>query len=507
LNNPLPHEQNPQSNDDIDLLKLLKSVAATWKHWLIALIVVSALYGAVKAFQISVLTQEITYSKPIRLTFPNAHKLKFPSGARFAYSDIVSPSVIRIAYDRNNIKDYDVSISELQAALTAAPYSPQYPLIIKRYNILIANKKLTPDQVNELQKQMEQEIEQATSGEALISLRLEKKELPKDVANKLLNDIPAIWAENAVKQKGVLKVNVQLASANSINKDLILNEDPLIASDIIGEKLQALKLNINKLGEFEGAQPIADPVTGMKIQDLTYAVDDMGNYLLGSVLAPARELGLTESPQKTIYYYQDRIKKLSLQLHALNKKANSIKTIYDSYTQNSLVNSTPAANNSAALSEINLDLVDKLVSLSGDVDRQKYRQRLHAEWIKLVEDISDLESTIQDAEQILSAVKKSASTQQTVDQKNFTDLARREIPILLDKLVSFYHVSERIYSQLSTESVGVSDQLYIPVTHVVLSNRNLMDTDATLMIWIALMFLTTILVIPAVMIRNALKLK
>ncbi|PUA27602.1 MAG: hypothetical protein B0W54_13650 [Cellvibrio sp. 79] len=507
MNTPVSHEQSPQNNDEIDLLKLFKATAATWKYWLIALIIVSAVYGAVKAFQISALTQEITYSKPIRLTFPNAHKLKFPSGARFAYNDIVSPSVIRIAYDRNNIKDYNVSIGELQAALTAAPYSPQYPLIIKRYSILTANKKLTPDQVTELQKQMEQEIEQATSGEALISLRLEKKELPKDVANKLLNDIPAIWAENAVKQKGVLKVNVQLASANSINKELILNEDPLIASDIINEKLQALKLNINKLGEFEGAQPITDPVTGMKIQDLTYAVEDMGNYLLGGFLAPARELGLTDSPQKTIYYYQDRIKKLNLQLNALNKRASSVKAIYDSYAQNSPASNTPVSNNNAAISEINLDLVDKLVSLSGDTDRQKYRQRLNAEWIKLIGQISDLELTIQDAEQILASVKKSATTQQTADHKNYLELARKEIPMLLDKLISFYDVSERVYTQLSIESVGVKDQLYIPVTHTVLSNRNLIDVKATIITWIALLFLTTIVVIPGVMVRNALKAK
>lgn len=507
MNNPVSNEQQPQTHDEIDLLKLFKSAAATWKHWLIALIVVSALYGGIKAFQISVLTQEITYSKPIRLTFPNAHKLKFPSGARFAYNDIVSPSVIRTAYDRNNVKDYDVSIGELQAALTAAPYSPQYPLIIKRYSILTANKKLTPDQVTELQKQMEQEIEQATSGEALISLRLEKKELPKDVANKLLNDIPAIWAENAVKQKGVLKVNVQLASANSINKELILSEDPLVSSDIISEKLQALKLNIIKLSEYEGAQPITDPVTGMKIQDLTYAVEDMGNYLLGGLLAPARELGLTQSPQKTIYYYQDRIKKLNLQLNVLNRKAAAVKTIYDSYAQNSPTNNIPTSNNNATISEINLDLVDKLVSFSGDVDRQKYRQRLHSEWIKLMGQISDLEFTIQDAEQVLSAVKKSVTTQQTADQKDYLDSARKEIPVLLEKLIEFYHVSERIYNQLSIESVGVKDQLYIPVTHTVLSNRNLIDVKATIITWIALMFLTTIFVIPGVMIRNALKAK
>lgn len=505
--NTLPIYEQPQTNDEIDLLKLFKSALATWKYWLISLIVASAVFGVIKAVEVSVLTQDVAYSKPIRLTFPNAHKLAFPNGAKFAYNDIVSPAVVKIAYDRNNIKDYDISVADLQAALTTTPYSPQYPLIIKRYGMLMGDKRLTADQLADLQKQMEKDIEQATSGEVLITLRLDKKELPKELANRLLQDIPSIWADIAIKQKGVLNINVQLASSNSINKELILNEDPLVAGDIIGEKLQTLKSNLTKLSEFEGAQSVIDPVTGMKILDLTYALEDMDNYVLGSLVAPVRELGLTDSPQKTIYYYQDRIKKLNLQLSALNRNAASIKTIYDSYTQVSNINTTPTAGNSAAISEINLDLVDKLVSLSGDADKQKYRQELHGEWIKLMGKIAELELSIQDSEQIVAAVKKSVSIQKTDEYKNYLESTKKEIPIILDKLVNFYQVSERLYTQLSIESVGVKDQLYIPVTNAVLSNRVLIDVKATIIMWLALMVITSILVVPAVMIRNAIKVK
>lgn len=501
MNTPI---QDSLNSDEIDLLQLLKSALATWKHWLVALIAVSAIYGGIKAIQIAALTVEAVYSKPIRLTFPNAHKLLFPSGAKFSYSDIVAPAVIKTAYERNNIKDYDWSISELQAALTASPYSPSYPLLMKRYGILMADKKLTADQIAELQKQMEKDIEQATSGEAVISLRVEKKDLPKDVADKLLSDIPAIWAERAIKQKGVLKINVQLASANSINKELILNEDPLVAGDIIAEKLQALKTNISKLSEYEGSQSTLDPVTGMKTMDLTYATEDMGNYLLGSLVAPVRELGLTESTQKTIYYYQDRIKKLNLQLTALNKKAQSVKTVYDSYTQSPGNNSTTNSGN-AALSDISSDVVDKLVSLSGDADKQKYRQQLHTQWIELIAEIAELESSIQDAQLVLDAVKKSVGIQKTEEYKTYLDSTKKEIPLIVDKLVALYEVSERIYEQLSIESVGVKDQLYIPVTNTILSSRVLIDIKSTILTWIALMFLTSVLVIPGVMIRNAMK--
>ncbi len=499
-----PVQDQPQVNDEIDLLQLLKSALATWKHWLIALVVVSAAYGAVKAIQIAALTPETVYSKPIRLTFPNAHKLLFPSGAKFAYSDIVAPAVIKTAYERNNVKDHGWSVSDLQAAITASPYSPSYPLLMKRYGILMADKKLTADQIGELQKQMEKDIEQATSGEALISLRLDKKDLPKDIASKLLNDIPAIWAERAIKQKGVLNINVQLASASSINKELILNEDPLVAGDIIAEKLQALKFNISKLADFEGSQAVIDPVTGMKTLDLTYATDDMNSYLLGGLVAPVRELGLTESTQKTIYYYQDRIKKLRLQLDALKFKAESVKAVYEAYDESSV---SVSGGGNAALSDISTDVVDRLVSLSGDADKQKYRQKLHSQWIKLISEMATLDATIKDAELVLASVKKSVGIQKTEEYKTYLESTKKEIPVIVDKLVGLYEVSERIYEQLSIESVGVKDQLYIPVTNTILSTRVLIDIKSTILTWIALMFLTSILVIPGVMIRNAMKSK
>lgn len=506
MNTSSLHEQPSPPNDEIDLLSLLKSALATWKHVLIALVIVSAVYGGIKAAQVSLLTTEVSYSKPIRLMFPNAHKLQFPNGAKFSYSDIVAPAVVKIAYDRNRIKEYDISVAELQAALTAAPYSPGYPLIIKRYGMLMGDKRLTADQLGELQAQMEKDLRQATAGEALITLRLDRKELPREVANRLLNDIPAIWADLAIKQKGVLNINIQLASANSINKDLILNKDPIVASDIIGEKLQTLKFNISKMSEFEGAQSVVDPVTGMKILDLTYAAEDMGSYLLGGLVAPIRELGLTDSPQKTIYYYQDRIKKLNLQLTSLNRKAASVKTIYDSYTQ-SASNNAVAAGNNTSISEINSDLVDKLLSLSGDADKQRYRQELHDNWISLMGQIADIELNIQDAEQILTAVKKSIGIQKTDEYQAYLESTTKEMPVLLNKLVDFYQISERLYSQLSIESSGVKDELYIPVTNSVVSNRILIDIKATLLVWIALMFITIVIVVPAVMIINAMKIK
>ena len=144
--------------DDIDLIDLFRQALKTWKVWLLSLVLVTLLLGSIKAIEILAFTPDATYSKPIRLTFPNAHKMIFPSGAKFAFSDIVAPAIVKQVYEQNRLNEFNVSIAELQRSLSAIPYAPSYPFIIARYNKLIGDKKLTPDQVAELQLRLEKEI-------------------------------------------------------------------------------------------------------------------------------------------------------------------------------------------------------------------------------------------------------------------------------------------------------------------------------------------------------------
>jgi hypothetical protein len=499
-------------SDEIDLLQLFKSLLKTWKTWLLALIAVSVVFGAIKAVQILFVVNEAAYSKPIRLTFPNAHKLIFPSGAKFAYSDIVAPAVAKVAFERNKLGDYGLSIADLQGGLSATPYAPTYPLIIKKYEKLMSDKKLSADQIADLQKRLQEEVEQATSGEALVTLRLEKKELPQAVADKLMGDIPSIWAERALKEKGVLNINVQLASVNSLNADLISKADGLVAGDMLNAKIILLKDNIKAMSEFEGSQSIADPVSGMKLMDLSYAVDDFNSYVVNGLLAPIRLLGLSNNRLATSFYYEDKVMKMSISLTSLQRQSAAVKEVYNSYLQferSSTQAGGEGRNGSATMvaPQLSVDMIDKLVGMSGDADREKYKQSLNDKRLALALNIADAESAISEAQLMLSALQKAAANggKLTPTDELYLSKIKTDLPVVLAKLTDFFRVSERIYEQLSVESVGIKDQLYVPVTNRILVKKTLIDIKSTVLIWIALMFLTTVLVIPFCMIRNAMK--
>ena len=498
------------NNDEIDILSLLRGVLATWKFLFLALILVTIIFGVAQSIKLSSTVTESVYSKPIRLTFPNANKLLFPSGAKFSYSDIVAPAVVQVAYERNKLSNFGFTIADLQSGLSAVPYAPTYPLVIKRYESLMADKKLSIDQLNNLQSQMEKEIDQITSGEALIVLRLEKKELPKDVVEKVLNDIPAIWAERAMKEKGVLSINAQLASVSSLNSELISMTDDVQLGDLLTEKLALLKKNIKSLSSYEGAQSIADPKTGMRLMDLSFAIDDFGSFVIADLVSPLRQLGLSKDVKSSLYYYEDKTNRLKILLAAQKTEVDAVREAYDSYVsyeRKSNDSGKDVQGGNSVAPQLSTDMLDKLVSLSGDAAREKYKQQLNEQRFVLTKSVAETESKLADAQLVLSALQKFAAAGGKLSPSDEQYLAKvkSQLPVVISKLQDFFGVSERIYTQLSIESVGIRDQLYIPVTNTIMSKKIFLDIKQTILTWFSLMFLTAVIVVPFCMIRNAMK--
>lgn len=506
----LGYSEKSNSDDDIDILGIFRSIFDTWKFLVLSLFLVTLAFWTLKALQLSFTVTEAVYSKPIRLTFPNANKLLFPSGAKFAYSDIVAPAVVQVAYERNKLSDFGFSVSDLQAGLSTSPYAPTYPLVIKKYEKLMSDKKLTVDQLNEMQKQLEKEIEQITSGEALVTLRLEKKELPKDVVEKVLNDIPAIWAERAMKEKGVLMINTELASINSLNPELITAADGVELGDLLSDKISLLRKNIAALSSYKGVQSVVDPKTGMRLMDLSFALDDFGSFVVDDLVSPLRQLGLSRDSKSSVYYYEDKSNKLKILIASLKTEAEVLREAYDSYVQyerRNIESKKDGQVNNSVAPQLSIDMLDKLVSLSGDAVREKYKQELNEKRFNLTRNIAEAESKLADAQLVLNALQKFTASGGKFSQSDEQYLAKvkTKLPAIISKLQDFFGISERIYAQLSIESVGIRDQLYIPVTNTILSKKIFLDVKETIVIWFALMFLTTVIVVPICMIRSSIK--
>lgn len=509
IESEIVNNQGQLAGDEIDLLALVKSVFSTWRFVLVALLLVSLLFGTYKAIKIAFLPGEVTYSKPIRLTFKGADKLEFPSGAKFAYGDIIAPAVAALAHQRNNLSAYGISVEQLQQSLRAEPYAPTYDLIMLKYQKKMADKKLTIEQLAELESNMWSDIKQATSGTVLISMQFEKLTLPEDVASKLLSDIAAIWAEKTIHDKGVLNINIPISTAKTLDPQLIGRVEYIIVSDLLKEKLELLRVNIKLLTEFQGAATIKDPVTGMGLVDLSTAVEDFSKYIVDDALSPIRQLGLAKNNRLSVFYYEDKLKKLEMELVLFENQAVLAKDAYDSYVQAGPQGSGLKSGATQQVSpQVDSDFLDKLVAMSGDSEREKYRQKLNQQWLTLTLKASQVKNQIAEVNQILASLKKAESANSGVKnglELEYQNRVKADLPLILTKLTSFFDVTDRIYTQMSVESVGLNDQLYHQIINGIMIDKVGLEIKQTVLTWFALMFLTMVIVAPSIMIRRALR--
>lgn len=499
------YTENPKPSDDIDLLAIIKSVLSTWKICLLFMVLVSAAYLAVKSATILAITPEQIYQKPIRLTFPGAHELTFPNGSPFQYSDIVSPAVAQRVYERNNLKELGISAAEFQRELTSFPFSPQYPLIYESYVRKMSDKKLTPDQIDKIREQMTAELKQASQGEAIISWRIKHINITKEVANRVLNDIPAVWADLNIKDRGVLSLNSPISTTQSLNLDDISNKDFLIAGDMIEEKLNLLLKNIEALDNFKSSKMIVDRESGMNLTDLVNAISDLRVYDLGSFIAPYKLNGISNSPDLTQYYFQDKLHKLQSKLSSLTYMSGSIRDILRGYSGNNLsAKDSYAENTSAAIApQITGDLIDKLAKLSGNAEKEIYIQELNERWLDIESEISKLQITFSDTQITLEGLNKNA--QNSSNNTALFEIGQKMQPVIVNKLSSYYQIFHRIALQLENEVNGSLDNLYIPITNGVIEEKNIINIKEIILYWIILMILTVIIVIPTTLIARAVK--
>jgi hypothetical protein len=495
--------ENTSDSDDIDLSKLFSSIIKTWKPWLLAVISVTVIFVIIKVTQILLFPQEITYSKPIRLTFLDRDKLTYPNGAAFSYSDIVSPTVVQQVYQTNNIQSKNISIADLQLALSSTPYSPDYPFIKKRFEQLLDNKKNTPDQIKELNKQLESELKQATaSSEVLVSLHSSKFKNDPMLVSKILDDIPAFWAQEMVN-KGVLAMNSPIYSGASLNTELIKDQDLLIVKSILEQKINLLRENIDVLSKFDGAQSIKDKITGLKLLDLSTHLDDIERVIIASIFSPIHLLIDKTKSYSAQYFYDEKAKKIKLELLKLGKIESALKSNESPYFNWEHASKTHIA--PTEFSQINGDAIDKIVHLSGSLEKEQYKQKLNNDWLNLIDKKSSNENELFKTEQLLNALKLERNSLPE-EIKKYSEYVEVEVTKILTTLASYFDVTQRIYEEIGRQKRSDSDKLYMPISNAMIIEKHF-DKIAIILTWFLLMVLTSVIVIPLAMIRNSKKAK
>ncbi|HRL93825.1 MAG TPA: hypothetical protein PK873_09695 [Pseudomonas sp.] len=458
-----PQTPNPsiqRYSDEIDLGDLMLRIWATRVYVVKAVLAVLALFTLYIGVSYMLSEKTVRYSQVFDLAFEGLRKGEFPNGSAFMLSDITSPTVLNRVYRQNNLEAHGLKIDDFRRGVTIQPYAPDYALIRSKYEARLTDKKLTPTDIAELQKQMANELEAAQSGSLIITLILpEQRSLTSDLAQKILLDIPSSWADRAINEQGVLKPNVPVYSERIFDKKRFENLDYLLGMDLILNSIKLVRSNITSLKGQPNASTLVDDESGFTLVDLDKAIQDVADYDIRQIIDPIKELGISRNPEVVKLYYTRRLADLEQEQKLWKDRAEVIRRVLAGYSSDK--GSSPTAvsgNQNNMVPQLGDAFLDRLLEVSRQGSDLEFRQKLTQEVLKYENQSIDLEQQIAEIKRVLATMSNGQGTDQKL-RDVYVKTVEEQLPSVLDNLREYTRVMGRMYEKQGKQNAGNISQL------------------------------------------------
>jgi len=522
---PLPYGYSPYlQEDEINLQDLFAAVWKTRTLWLISIIVVAAIFWGSLIVRSMALPTVERFVLPLYLTFENSEKGEYPNGTRFARSDIISTTVLNEVYQRHQLESFGLEIGAFRQSISIAPYAPGEGMIRTKYEALISeNKKITPQEIDELRKRQQEELDKAlANGVKIIYVREGKGALPNALLQPLLSGIATVWAIKAIEERGVLENDIQLFSKSIIQEGLINDLDYPVVLAYLKEKTQLIEANLEKLLKLPNGKIIKDSDTGLTIADLQKSLQDSLNYRLQMLEDPIHQLGISKTPAMTQLHYEEQMMRLSEERRALESKAAVVGEAQRQYRiaqqnsratpQKSGMDQGSVALNSTGttIPQFGDNFLDRIISMSDHASDTAYRQKLSDQRLLYQEESIELEKKIRQVQRNIQNIQNIQDNQSEHDViiAEAISALKNGVPALVKDLYRHIAATKRIYEQLNQQTIYGTGSLYqLASEDLIVSGGGLQFPEKSKLMFVLSLVLTTFVVIPLVMLRNSMRRK
>ena len=510
--------------DEIDLKGLVLMVWRTRVVWIISMVIVSLLFwGWWSIKQMNSLTP-LTYHLPIQLNFEGIDRGRFPNGSPFSRSELLAPNVIQSVFEQNNLDQYGISLSEFSTQVRVTPYAIEILLIQEKYRKILDKKGIDYQDIDIILDKQKEEVRLAyLGGRYMLSFTPSNSNVPDNIINNTLFDIPKIWSQKAINHRGVL--NIKLVTAiGIIDEEIIESLDYMVAVDYLTLKMKKIQESIVALLETPNGFTTHDPETGITLQTLHSKLIDAKTYMLDPLTAPILELGISKTPEITLHHYQNLENNLQARQKNLLEKSVMLTKIHRNYTQSEEKEeqSTGSHENEGQpqarydispqmgniTPTLGVGFLDRIMEISEKATDASFRQKLVSTYIneKKVYEIEAIEVGTK-IDKIKINIISLANEHHDQELSLFWSLKIEEgIPRIIAKLNDIIEILDRISDQMAFQIRGNTDTLYNVMGDSYTSGGSIpLLAKQEKLFYFLLLLSTTIVVIPGAMIINSLR--
>lgn len=202
---------------------------------------------------------KMTYgSLGLSINFRGAQQGLYPNNLPFSVEDLLALPLLRVVYDRNRLKDF-VSFEDFCHALTIRQDGMALLALQKDFEASLENKDLTEPDRQRLKDEYQSRKHSATSSDYTLVWSRPGRLIPMELQAKVLEDIPRVWAQDALEVKKVLRFAVPLPNPRMLLDVDQVSGDPFGASQQLSERAGVLGTGLNSISTLPGASQAALP--------------------------------------------------------------------------------------------------------------------------------------------------------------------------------------------------------------------------------------------------------
>ncbi|HEV8131099.1 MAG TPA: hypothetical protein VGQ81_07590 [Acidobacteriota bacterium] len=330
-----PRETEWETQDDtISLLPIIRTLGEYRKVILVALTtVVGALLIVSVAKYLMSPSQELA-TLHFHLRFDGIDSGEYPNGMKFSSTDIVATPLLAQVFEANDLGKY-TSFERFRNSVFVLESNPDLEKLVREYEAKLSEFKGSPIYRDILEKEYQKKRQTLSFSDYSLNYASEDNgaSIPDPLLKKILNDILAIWAENAVQRKGVLKHLISVYSQNILSKDLIEREDYIVAADILRSTINNIVTSIDSISALPGAAVIRTGKQRISLAEVRIRLQNLLRFRLQPLIEIIQANSLSRNPVSARVYLKSRLDQVKLEYQEASEKGKILKDALHQYME------------------------------------------------------------------------------------------------------------------------------------------------------------------------------
>jgi hypothetical protein len=473
-------------------------------------IIAAAVVGVVSLYLVGVIVLFVIFpaerlgSIQFRLLFDGAEKGEYPNGTIFSASEIVAGPVLTEVFKSNDLQRYG-KFQDFQESVFVLQSDLDLDLLSLDYRARLADVKLGPVDRARVEEEFRRKRDALLDPVYTLSMRRRErlKTLPRDLMNKVLLDILATWARQADERKGATKYNVDVLSASILQRDMLDQEDYLVAIDILRSKTSRVLATIDEIAKLPGAKTIRVGEARVTLAEVRAGLEDVVRFKLEPLLGLIRSEGITKNSRALLLYANNQLFQLRQEQQESATRVQALQaSVREFSAQGGLVagdtragtaGSAGSTGGGAVTPQLDQSFLDRIMGLSTAKDEFEYKREITDRIITESERMAARGREAAYYEDLARELK--TSTGRPVGSPDMVTLIRNRSAEAVNEIVKGIEQTALIYRELSTLNLSPTTTVFA-VTEPFTQRSHPSLTFRTVALYLVLVLMLTLVVAP-----------